>query len=47
MAFHAGTIPIGGVTLDDDRQLDVLSAVKGAAQFLRRQFEGAADATET
>jgi hypothetical protein len=31
--------PIGGVTLDDDRQIDVLSAVKRAAEFIRLQTE--------
>ncbi|QHP69542.1 hypothetical protein EI171_20975 [Bradyrhizobium sp. LCT2] len=31
--------PIGGVTLDGDRQLDILSAIKGAAEFLRLQIE--------
>jgi hypothetical protein len=29
---------IGGVTLDSDRQQDVLSAVKRAAEFIRLQF---------
>jgi hypothetical protein len=29
---------IGGVTLDGDRQQDVLSAVKRAAEFIRLQF---------
>jgi hypothetical protein len=38
--------PIGGVTLDGDRQLDVLSAIKGAAQFIRQQFNGTRDAAE-
>jgi hypothetical protein len=31
--------PIGGVTLDGDRQMDVLSAVKRAAEFIRLQIE--------
>jgi hypothetical protein len=39
--------PIGGVTLDGDRRLDVLSAIKGAAQFVRQQFEGGGNATKT
>jgi hypothetical protein len=38
--------PIGGVTLDGDRQLDVLSAIKGAAQFVRQQFKDAPDAAK-
>jgi hypothetical protein len=29
--------PIGGITLDDDRCLDILTAVKRAADFVRRQ----------
>ena len=32
--------PIGGVTIDDDRQLDVLLAIKRAAEFVRLQAEG-------
>ena len=39
--------PIGGVTLDGGRRLDVLSAIKGAAQFVRQQFEGGGNATKT
>jgi hypothetical protein len=31
--------PIGGITIDDDRQLDVLSAIKRAAEFIRLQTE--------
>jgi hypothetical protein len=38
--------PVGGVTLDGDRRLDVLSAIEGAAQFVRQQFEGMRDAAE-
>jgi hypothetical protein len=30
--------PIGGVTLDGDRQLDVLAAIKGAAEFILSQI---------
>src|SRR4029077_17395612 len=30
--------PIGGVTLDSERHIDVLSAVKGAAEFVRLQI---------
>jgi hypothetical protein len=30
--------PTGGITLDGDRQQDVLSAVKCAAEFIRLQF---------
>jgi hypothetical protein len=36
----------GGVTLDSERAIDVLSAIKGAAQFVRQQFEGTRDAAE-
>ncbi|MBB4428402.1 hypothetical protein GGD66_006989 [Bradyrhizobium sp. CIR48] len=30
---------VGGVTLEDDRQLDVLSVIKRAAEFIRLQIE--------
>ena len=36
--------PIGGVTLDSERAIDVLSAINGAAQFVRQQFKGMRDA---
>jgi hypothetical protein len=31
--------PIGGVTVDNDRDLDILDLVKSAAQFVHRQVE--------
>jgi hypothetical protein len=31
--------PIGGITLDGDRQLDVLSVIKAAIEFLRTQIK--------
>jgi hypothetical protein len=37
---------VGGVTLESERAVDVLSAIKGAAQFVRQQFEGRPDAAE-
>jgi hypothetical protein len=39
--------PIGGVTLDGDRKLDVLSAIKAASQFVRKQSEITTNAPET
>jgi hypothetical protein len=36
----------GGVTLDSERAVDMLSAIKGAAQFVRQQVEGWPDAAE-
>jgi hypothetical protein len=34
------------VTLDSELAVDVLSAIKGTAQFVRQQFEGRPDAAE-
>lgn len=39
--------PIGGVTLDGDRQLDVLAAIKGAADFIRCQIDAGAPSPKT
>jgi hypothetical protein len=36
----------GGVTLDSERAVDVLSAIKGAAQFVRQKCESTRDAAE-
>ena len=37
---------LGGVTLNSDRQLDVLSAIKRATEFMRRQIGRKQDAAE-
>ena len=39
--------PVGGVTFDSERAVDVLSAIKGAARFLRQRVGGSGNANET